>query len=127
MGLDLKYEYGQTPISEEEKEGLIIKTVPTRGELDEFEQNNIESAVEWSLRRKFSLSKILTEEFTCEVHRRMFGDVWEWAGKFRTTDKNIGVDKYMIGTELTGMKLSRCLSLPEVRYLLKLRNKDNGR
>lgn len=100
MGLDLKYEYGQTPISEEEKEGLIIKTVSTRGELDEFEQNNIESAVDWSLRRKFSLSKILTEEFICEVHRRMFGDVWEWAGKFRTTDKNIGVDKYMIKTEL---------------------------
>jgi hypothetical protein len=27
MGLELEYEYGQTPISEEEKEGLLIKTI----------------------------------------------------------------------------------------------------
>jgi len=100
MGLELEYEYGQTPISEEEKVGLLIKTVSTRGELDELEQKNIESAVEWSLRRSFSIDNILTQEFICEVHRHMFGDVWDWTGKFRKTDKNIGVDKFMIGTEL---------------------------
>lgn len=30
----------------------------------------------------------------------MFGEVWSWAGKFRQTNKNIGVDKYQIGITL---------------------------
>jgi len=42
MGLELEYIRGQTPIDEEEKEGLRIKTISTIGELDEFEQNNIQ-------------------------------------------------------------------------------------
>ncbi|MDA3886099.1 MAG: mobile mystery protein B [Candidatus Delongbacteria bacterium] len=100
MGLELSYENGQTPISEEEKEGLLIKTISTKGELDEFEQNNIEEAVVWTLRRKFKLDQILSEKFICEVHKKMFSDVWGWAGKFRKTDKNIGVDKFQIAIDL---------------------------
>ena len=38
MGLSLEYIEGQSPIDEEEKDGLLIKTISTRGELDEFEQ-----------------------------------------------------------------------------------------
>jgi len=45
MGLELAYFEGQSPLDEDEKEGLIIKTISTRGELDEFEQRNIELAV----------------------------------------------------------------------------------
>ena len=41
MGLDLEYFKGQSPIDEDEKERLKIKTISTRGELDEFEQSNI--------------------------------------------------------------------------------------
>ena len=100
MGLELKYEYGQTPISEEEKEGLLIKIISTKGELDEFEQNNIEDAVVWTLKRKFKLNEILSEKFICDVHKKMFCDVWGWAGKFRKTEKNIGVDKFQIAIEL---------------------------
>jgi len=58
MGLKLDYIYGQTPISEEEKEGLLIKSITTRGELDEFEQQNIEKAIEWTLTKKFTLSQM---------------------------------------------------------------------
>lgn len=49
MGLSLEYFDGQTPIDEEEKEGLLIPTISTRGELDEFEQQNIEKAIQWSM------------------------------------------------------------------------------
>lgn len=59
MGLDLLYIDGQTPIDEDEKNGLLIKTISTRGELDEFEQYNIEKAVQWTLQNKFKLEKIL--------------------------------------------------------------------
>ncbi len=100
MGLDLEYIKGQTPIEEEEKEDLKIKTISTRAELDEFEQANIEKAVEWSLKINPSIEKILTVEFIKEVHKRMFGEVWGWAGTFRKTNKNIGVDKYYIEQEL---------------------------
>ncbi|NOZ03442.1 MAG: mobile mystery protein B [FCB group bacterium] len=100
MGLELSYIYGQTPISEEEKDGLLIETIATRGELNEFEQQNIESAVEWTLRQNFNADKILTIDFITEVHRRMFNRVWKWAGTFRRTNKNIGVDKFQISQEL---------------------------
>lgn len=46
MGLDLAYQEGQTPLDDDEKEGLRIATIATREELDEFEQQNIEQAVE---------------------------------------------------------------------------------
>ena len=99
MGLELNYINGQTPISEEEKEGLLIKTISTRSELDEFEQQNIESAVEWTLKHNFSVDRILTINFILEVHKRMFNKIWEWAGTFRKTNKNIGVDKFQISQE----------------------------
>ncbi|TFH38375.1 MAG: mobile mystery protein B [Bacteroidia bacterium] len=101
MGLELEYIKGQTPLEEEEKEELKIKTISTRGELDEFEQANIEKAIEWSLKSNPHHDKILTVDFIKEVHKRMFSEVWGWAGRFRKTNKNIGVDKYQIEVELT--------------------------
>ncbi len=100
MGLELNYINGQTPIDEDEKEGLLIRTISTRSELDEFEQLNIEKAVEWTLKRKFKSENILTETFIKDLHKRMFSEVWKWAGTFRKTNKNIGVDKFQIGIEL---------------------------
>jgi Fic-DOC domain mobile mystery protein B len=101
MGLDLNYYNGQTPIDEDEKEGLLISTITTREELDEFEQLNIEKAVEYYLlRRKFKRDTILTEKFIFDVHKRMLGDVWAWAGTIRKSNKNLGVDKFQISTRL---------------------------
>jgi Fic-DOC domain mobile mystery protein B len=103
MGLiDLQYDEGQTPLDEEEKEGLLIPSITTRGELDEVEQRNIEEAVRWTIerRKKFTVDEILSEKFVRELHQRMLGEVWEWAGDFRKSNKNIGVDKYQIGIEL---------------------------
>jgi Fic-DOC domain mobile mystery protein B len=100
MGLDLDYIDGQTPLDEDEKEGLLIQTIATRGELDEFEQQNIEQAVLWSLNRSFKADAVFTEEFLKAVHRRMYGSVWAWAGEFRKTNKNIRADKWQIPTEL---------------------------
>ncbi len=100
MGLNIDYVYGQTPLEEEELESLLIKTFSTRGELNEFEQLNIETAVEWSLKQKFSSTKILRAGFITEVHKRMYNQVWKWAGSFRDSNKNIGVDKFLIPQEL---------------------------
>ena len=100
MGLNLEYADGQTPIDDEEKEGLLIETISTKGELDEFEQQNIEEALQWVLAKKFKAEQVFTEKFICNLHKRMYGSVWEWAGEFRKTNKNLGVDKHQIPTEL---------------------------
>ena len=100
MGLNFDPDDGQTPLADDEKEGLLIPTVATRGELDEFEQLNIEQAVEWTLRSRFNAEKVFSERFVRELHRRMYGSIWKWAGAFRTTEKNIGIDPVMIPVEL---------------------------
>ena len=103
MGLILEYIEGQTPLDEDEKEGLLIKTISTKGELDEFEQTNIQQAIEWTLKNKFTKEQILTEEFILLVHKKMFDEVWEWAGYKRKSNKNIGVDKYQISIEIKNL------------------------
>ncbi len=103
MGLNLDYTDGQTPLDEDEKEGILIPSITTRGELDEFEQLGVEKANEWLLSKKLNINKILTEEFIKDLHKRMFGDIWKWAGEFRKTNKNIGVDKFLIETELKNL------------------------
>jgi len=100
MGLNFELVDGQTPLDEDEKDGLLISTITTRGELDEFEQQNIERAIKWTMGRKFKRDDMLTEDFVKLVHKKMYGEVWAWAGEFRKTNKNIGVDRYQVPIEL---------------------------
>lgn len=98
----MQYHYiaGQTPLDEEEKRDLIPSLV-TREDLDAFEQENILEARKWVM-QKSVLSKldIFSEKFLLNLHKRMYGHVWKWAGTFRKTNKNIGVDKIYLATEL---------------------------
>jgi Fic-DOC domain mobile mystery protein B len=103
MGLELLYGEGQTPLDEDEKEGLKIKTITTQGELDEFEQLNIEKAVEWIINSNLKPEKILTKKFVKDLHKKMYGDVWKWAGEFRRSEKNIGIAWTQIGIELKNL------------------------
>lgn len=51
----------------------------------------------------------MQEAFVTELHSRMLGDVWSWAGTFRRTERNIGIEAYRIGIELRDL-------LDDVRY-----------
>lgn len=62
MGLDFEYVSGQTPLDEYEKEGLLIETILSRRDLDEFERLNIEKAIEWTINNKFKSETILSED-----------------------------------------------------------------
>ncbi len=86
-----------TPLSPEEQEGLIPSYITLRSELNEAEQANILEAEDWAFKRK---RNVLTEKFLIDLHKRMFGNVWKWAGSYRQTGKNIGVDAYRIPMEL---------------------------
>jgi Fic-DOC domain mobile mystery protein B len=80
---------GATPISPEEREGLIPTHLVYRRELNELEQGNILEADVWAFGRQHDPIK---EAFARTLHRRMLGNVWKWAGRYRKTDKNLGVD-----------------------------------
>jgi Fic-DOC domain mobile mystery protein B len=90
-----------TPLDAEEREGLAQTWITTRADLNEAEQANIDDAVAWTGRRRDT--EILTEGFVFELHKRMFGDVWSWAGSTRKTGKNIGVDPDQIHIQLGGL------------------------
>jgi Fic-DOC domain mobile mystery protein B len=82
-----------TPLSLEERRDLIPAYIAYRCELNEAEQENIARAQDWGLGRK---RDPLTEKFIKELHRRMLGEVWKWAGRFRTSDRNLGLPFYEI-------------------------------
>ena len=93
----LEQDDASTPLTHEEREGLIPSYITLRSELNEAEQSNILEAAEWAFARK---RDVLDERFLTNLHQRMFGRVWRWAGQFRTTDRNIGVDPYRIPVDL---------------------------
>ena len=82
-----------TPLTAEERAELIPSYIALRHELNEAEQSNIGDGQRWAESRK---RDVLDRVFLNELHRRMFGDVWRWAGRDRTTGRNIGVDAYRI-------------------------------
>ena len=77
-----------TPLTPEEMRDLIPAHIAYRRELNEAEQENITGAQEWALNRR---RDPLSEKFVKDLHRQMLGDVWRWAGKFRTSERNIGI------------------------------------
>jgi Fic-DOC domain mobile mystery protein B len=79
-------------------EGLLHKHVTTRGQLDELEQFNIQEGLMWLRRQKNA--DCFTEAFARELHGKLFGQVWKWAGTFPQTEKNIGIDPRQIVVQL---------------------------
>jgi len=98
-----------TGLSPEEREGLIPSYITTRAELNESEQANIVEARAWAFSRK---RDVLDEAFLKNLHQRMYGKVWNWAGEYRKTGKNIGIDAYKIPMELRQL-------LDDVHYWIK--------
>lgn len=91
-----------TPLNPQETAGLI-PPLSTQEELNEAEALNIAHAINWyaNRKKKISTSEILTEKWVKLLHKKMYCDVWSWAGKFRQSEKNIGlVDWTRIPVEL---------------------------
>ncbi|MBN1126586.1 MAG: mobile mystery protein B [Sedimentisphaerales bacterium] len=89
---------GATPLDPNELEGLILTHITRRAELDRWEQENINEALAWLADHK--PKDILNERFMKRLHKKMFCNVWRWAGTFRQRDKNIGVSWYTIPVQL---------------------------
>lgn len=80
-----------TPLTPDERAGLRLIHIETRAELNEAEQANIVAGLQWVNARR--PANILTIDFAKALHKRMFGEVWTWAGNFsREYNRRIGVD-----------------------------------
>lgn len=86
-----------TPLTEAEKRDLKPAYISTRAELNAAEQENIALGEDWASRRR---RNILTEQFVKALHLHMFNNVWRWAGRFRTSERNIGIDHWEIPVAL---------------------------
>jgi Fic-DOC domain mobile mystery protein B len=82
-----------TPLTPEERADLIPAHIAYRAELNEAEQENVARGQDWALGRRRDL---LTEKFIKDLHGRMLGDVWRWAGNFRRTERNLGIPFYEV-------------------------------
>jgi Fic-DOC domain mobile mystery protein B len=100
MTAAMEYPDGATPLDPDELSGLKFKHVTTREQLDELEQANIASGLRWLARHN---GDVLTDGFAVTLHKRLFGDVWNWAGSFRKTGKNIGIEPVQIAVQLRAL------------------------
>jgi len=83
-----------TPLTPQEREGLIPTYITTRAELNAAEQENIAEADEWAFGNR--RGSILEVGVLMTLHRRMLRRVWKWAGKYRQTERNIGIPAHQI-------------------------------
>ena len=97
----LTYPSGATPLDPNEIDGLIPDYITTQRELNILEQRNIIEGINWADRQK--KPDVLSIAFNHELHRQMFNQVWKWAGRPRTTNKNIGFHWTQIPTQLTNL------------------------
>lgn len=100
MGDRLKFEApeGATPIDDE---GLIPAAIATYRDLCAVEAENILSAADRHLsRRKNADAAWLDEPFLRRLHADMFGAVWDWAGRYRQVELNIGVAPHRVPEEI---------------------------
>jgi Fic-DOC domain mobile mystery protein B len=98
---EFDYPPGATPLDPGESEGLLLSHITNRSELDRWEQENIKDAEEWAFRRK--PKNLLSVTFILTLHEKMFGTVWKWAGTFRKSGKNIGIEAWEIRSSLTNL------------------------
>ena len=77
---------GNTPLYPEEIADLI-PNLATKEELNEWERENILLARERAVGDRTSAVDMASDEYV----RKMFDQTWKWAGKYRRTEKNIGV------------------------------------
>jgi Fic-DOC domain mobile mystery protein B len=94
-------DFGQTPLNPDELQGLIPPWITTHAELNLAEQANIIEAEAWCFAPR--ARREISELFANRLHRRMFAQVWSWAGTYRKSDKNLGCVFYEIPQQMKSL------------------------
>lgn len=112
-----------TPLSHEEREGLIPSYITLRRELNEAEFTGIAEAESWAFARK---RNVLDERFLNNLHKRMFGRIWRWAGQYRRSDKNLRVDWTRVPVELRQLRETAATGSPSPSVCSRWRSGCGG-
>lgn len=91
---------GSTSLTDDELIGLRIRPIPSRNELNLIELSHIASAMENPHWQALTTPQLLDDLMLRRLHKEMFGGVWTWGGKYRTTEKNIGCDPIQIAVRV---------------------------
>jgi Fic-DOC domain mobile mystery protein B len=102
MGITAPEDDGQTPLDPDEARGLLPDWIATRADLNLAEEENIAHGIAWGS-RAIRRQPVLTPEFLRRLHKQMFGRVWAWAGKYRDSERNIGVAPHSISSALKNL------------------------
>jgi Fic-DOC domain mobile mystery protein B len=96
-----------TPLTDYSR--LKLPWVQTMVDLNRVESENIMTATQKFLRNKIDDPRTWFDLKTLRtVHRAMFGEVWEWAGSYRTSITSIGVRPHMIPAQLSALCSEVC-------------------
>lgn len=99
--MNFDYPPGATPLDPDEAAGLIPTHIATHAQLNEWEMANIVDGEAWAFARKHP--GLLEADFVRKLHKRMFSKTWRWAGAYRLTEKNIGIDPVQIQPALRNL------------------------
>jgi Fic-DOC domain mobile mystery protein B len=93
-----------TPLTDDERPGLLLPAL-TRADLNQAEAENISQAMSWLFlsRRRLRPEAVTDEEWLKRLHRRMYGEVWAWAGRYRTADRNLGVPYWQVRIDMRNL------------------------
>ena len=108
---------GATPIDPDEARALIPSHVTTQAELNEWEHANIVEGERWAFARR--RNDLLIEGFLRRLHKQLFGATWKWAGRWRTTEKNIGISPERIPEAIRQLLLDVAAQLEAHSYPVK--------
>ena len=96
--MEFFYPPGATPLDPDEAAGLIPIHITTQSDLNAWEQMNIVQGDAWAAKQ--TKRELLEEGFIRDLHNKMFGNTWRWAGTFRNSNKNLGVDWTQVSVKL---------------------------
>ena len=92
-----------TPLAHEELLGLIPTWIATRSDLNLAEFTNVNAAQTTPSWQKMPTEKLLDDLQLRRLHKAMFGNVWVWAGQYRTRNMNIGFDFARVALEVRNL------------------------
>jgi Fic-DOC domain mobile mystery protein B len=97
--MEFKYPVGATPLDADELNDLIPTHITTQEELNAWESKNILTGQQWSLKQR----EILSDVFIKKLHEKMFDQTWKWAGKYRKSEKNLGISWQQIAQKINDL------------------------
>ncbi len=120
-------EYGETLATEEERGALTSQVREILGEpvrkadlydLEQLIQAEVaDELVGDVLAGTLTVPELLTDHFLRGLHRGLYGSVWEWGGRHRTLETNIGVAPERIAADLRN-------ALDDLRYRWEDQTRD---